>query len=94
MSMKAVIDAAMKNTDSRIFIVEFIALTCQLQSHLRNDLFIRDLGLLAVLVEVSFAFIPFILAQKLFLRPAEVLDFFACSFDTGGFKFEPGFCLS
>jgi len=32
---------------------------------------------------------PFILAQKLFLRAADFLDFLACLRDTGGFRFIP-----
>ena len=52
-----------------------------------NDLLIRESGSLAVFAEVSFAFIPDIRAQKLFLRGfPTVLE--------GAFRSLPGFSFS
>jgi hypothetical protein len=50
---------------------------------------IRLLGFFAVLAEVFTRFIPSILAQNDFLRAADLGDFFASAFFTGGFKFIP-----
>jgi hypothetical protein len=41
----------------------------------RRDLLMRESGSRAVFALVSFAFMPFILAQKLALRPASALVF-------------------
>jgi hypothetical protein len=46
-------------------------------------------GLFAVLAEVFFAFIPDILAQNDFLRAADLGDFLASAFLTGGFNVPP-----
>jgi len=49
-------------------------------------LLIRESGSLAVLEDVSFDFMPLILAQKLFFLPASSFVF---GFGAGGFRFIP-----
>ena len=49
----------------------------------------REFGSLAVLLLVFFAFMPFILAQKLFRRAAFFGLFFAAFLLTGGFRVPP-----
>jgi hypothetical protein len=65
------------------------------QFHFLKDLLILEFGSLAVLAEVSFAFMPFIRLQKDFLRLAAFEPFL--SFDgfvvTAVCRFEPGFSL-
>jgi hypothetical protein len=46
-------------------------------------------GFFAVLADVFLFFIPSIRAQKDFLRAADLGDFFASAFFTGGFNFPP-----
>jgi hypothetical protein len=50
---------------------------------------IRELGSFAVLAEVLTFFIPVILAQNDFLRAADLGDFLASAFLTGGFNVPP-----
>jgi hypothetical protein len=50
---------------------------------------ILEFGSFAVLDEVSFDFIPHILEQKDFRRPAALGLFFASAFLTGGLRFIP-----
>jgi hypothetical protein len=57
-----------------------------LHRHALNDLLILLLGSFAVLELVSFAFMPFILAQKEALRPASALVF---GLGAGGFRCPP-----
>ena len=63
-----------------------LLLFCYLHPQVRRDLLMREFGSLAVLEEVSFAFMPFILAQKEVLRPASAL---LLGLGAGGFRCPP-----
>ncbi len=61
----------------------------QLQSQARSDLLILEFGSLAVFAEVSLLFIPHIRPQNDLRRAADLGDFLASAFLTGGLRFIP-----